>query len=327
MLAEPLHLFPAAAGILYQARAAGGAARGGAGDFRGQNRPYGIQLTYSLDAPGLPLPDPGKERERRGAGEKEPKVEIRIANTAGKLVRKLEGPARLGVNRAVWDLGRKTVRRPPTDNRGRQRDEESGPAVPPGTYRVTIRYRDHEAQGTVRVVADPFTRNTGADWQAREAAIARAGRLEDALVTAIERLRSTRTDLDVVLKKLEPTDPRKAEEGTDANQPLQKAARDLRRKLGEVERRLWIPPGTQGIVDDQTAYTKAEDAERTLETSWDPPNPTHRAKLEAAAAAARTALAAVNDFFAHDVAGFRRQLADARIDLLAPQEPIGVGTP
>ncbi|HSN85490.1 MAG TPA: hypothetical protein VL025_01980, partial [Thermoanaerobaculia bacterium] len=185
---EPLHLYPSSAGMLAGQGLGSGNRRGGAGEFRGESRPRGVLLTWSLNVPGLPLPDDKQERERKEkeraearraqavvaaeesepgpgnlkedpprqeetagaeAGEdgKGPKVKIQIADSSGKVIRTFEAPARQGLNRAVWDLGRDPFRAPPTDSRGNPRgQDESGPEVPPGTYGVTVRYRDHEAK-------------------------------------------------------------------------------------------------------------------------------------------------------------------------------------
>ncbi len=265
-LDEPLRVYAGGPAVLHQRKPAGGASRAGAGDFRGENRPYGALITYSLNVPGLPHPDEEKERARKegktpepaapatpaagpatapavqedpaspeeepeGEGRsREPKVEIRITDAAGRLVRKMEGPAKLGVNRAVWDLGRDEFRQPPRERGGFGDDE--GPRVSPGTYNVTVKHKDREAKGTVRVVADPFTQNTDADWQAREAAILRVGELQGAVVEAIERIGATRKDLDAVIGQLDE----------------QKKARE--RQGGETRRtrtrRCGRPPGTSG---------------------------------------------------------------------------------
>src|SRR6185295_9630376 len=113
--------FPAPPAMLHRNRPGGGVRGGGAGEFQGENREYGALLTYSLNAPGLPLPDSEKERARKEAEraaarakapagavkedqptkeevrgrpsaeergeegkEKEPKAEIRITDAAGK---------------------------------------------------------------------------------------------------------------------------------------------------------------------------------------------------------------------------------------------------
>jgi photosystem II stability/assembly factor-like uncharacterized protein len=367
-LQEPLHLYPSAPGRLHQNLMGG--FRGGSGYFRGENRPYGVQLTYSLNLPGLPLQSEAEERgrkeqertEARKAAEtaqagkppaggkqstlkedpatqpaaaaesdekgksKEPKVQIRITDASGKLVRTMDGPAKLGVNRAVWDLGRDPFKTPSTDSRGRPRDNDSGPKVPPGSYTVTVKYKGHETKGTVQVATDPYTKNTEADWQAHEAALTRLGALQDAAVTAIERIKAARADIDLVLKKLEPAGKDKAaKSGDDPNKALKQSARDLQKKLSDLEKRLYVPPTVKGIIDDQTVMTGAQNIRESLESSWDRPNANQLASLDAAEAQSKAILADFNKVFSTDVAAFRKQVADAKIDLLAPQDPITLG--
>ena len=67
-----------------------------------------------------------------------------------------------------------------------RRDSGSGPKVPPGTYTVMVKFKDHEAKGTVQVATDPYTKNTDADWQARESALNRLATLQAAAVKASE---------------------------------------------------------------------------------------------------------------------------------------------
>ncbi|MBW8877019.1 MAG: hypothetical protein JF614_18800 [Acidobacteria bacterium] len=387
ILAQPVHLFPSAPALLHRNRPGGGGIRGGgAGDYQGENRPYGALITYSLNAPGLPVQDEEKERARKeaeraaarakaaqpaterteaatredqpsseeatgrpapagaeetggpGTGrdrDRGPKVEIRITDAAGKLIRKMDGPAKLGFNRAAWDFGRDAFRQPPRENRG-FRGRETGPTVAPGTYNVTVKYKDKEAKGTIKVVQDPALTNADADWQAREAAIARAGGLQNAVTDAIARVGATRDDVKVVLAKL---DARRRERernagvmesgggGRPADDPdraLGKAARDLQKKLGEVERRLWVPPDTKGLVLDESALARVENAGRSLDSTWDRPSPTALANLDLAETQTKAVLADLNKLFAEDVPAFRQKVADAKLDLLGPQEPIAV---
>src|SRR6185295_20347828 len=105
---------------------------------------------------GRPSVEEGGEEGR----DKEPKVEIRITDAAGKLVRKMDGPAKLGMNRATWDFGRDSFRRPPMGERGAFFRRDSGPAVGPGTYTVTVKLRDKEAKETLQVEADAALGNT-----------------------------------------------------------------------------------------------------------------------------------------------------------------------
>jgi photosystem II stability/assembly factor-like uncharacterized protein len=316
-LREPIHLYPSAPGRLHQNLMGG--FRGGSGDFRGENRPYGIPLTYSLNAGETPdKADKADKADKPDKPDKpdskEPKVEIRIMDASGKLVRTMDGPAKTGINRAVWDLGRDAFKTPPTDNRGRPRENESGPKAPPGTYTVTVKFKDHEAKGTVQVATDPYTKNTDADWQAREAALNRLAALQAAAVTGIERIRAARADIDLILKKLDAD--------KEKTKSLQKSARDLQKKLTDMEQRLHVPPATKGIIDDQSVMVKAENIHESLDSSWDRPNANQLASLDAVEAQAKIVFADLNKLFADDVAAFRKQVADAKIDLLAPQTPV-----
>ena len=131
----------------------------GAGEFRGENQPYGALITYSLNVPGLPHPDEEKERERKEAEREEkagkppvadepseeeepgrpgrpgrkkgPEAKIEILDESGKVIRTLQAPVTQGVNRAAWNLRRDAYKRIP------RRDvnpffEPTGPEVTPG---------------------------------------------------------------------------------------------------------------------------------------------------------------------------------------------------
>jgi hypothetical protein len=356
-LAEPVHLFPATPAILHHSFTPGGAARPGAGEFRGENRPYGAILTYSLNLPGLPLADDEKERERKEkertlrtaarspeGGDKEgeegkakkAKAEIRITDASGKLVRKLDGPADLGANRTVWDLSRTAFRQPPSSEQDPDDQDESGPQVSPGTYDVTVKYGDHEARGKVQVVADPYTHNTDADWGAREAAVTRAGAVQDTTVEAIERIAATRKDVDFVLARLAQQDKEReranAEDNAsateDPHKALKQSARDLRRKLSDLEKRLYLAPDVKGIPDrDVTVLAKIGYVMDALGSSWDRPDATDQAYLDEAETDARAVLADFNRLFAGDVAAFRGQVQQAGIGLLQEEKPLEVPPP
>lgn len=126
---EPLHLFPIAPADpqLYGFRGYGSGNR----VFRGANPPDGAVITYWLKD----LPE--------GA------VSIAITNAKGEPVRTLSGPARPGLNRAVWDLQADEKHR--IDN-----PRLSGPVfVDPGTYKVSVSVDKDSASGTVVVGAYP----------------------------------------------------------------------------------------------------------------------------------------------------------------------------
>ncbi len=366
-LAKPVVLYPSQPATLIRGARGGGVRGGGAGEFQGENRPNGALLTFSLNAPGLPLPNAEKERARKeaerasarekaqqgstarkedppaspeapgaaepaadaGKDDKGPQAEIRIADASGKVIRTFKRPVTLGVNRVVWNLTRDPFRTPPTDNRGRPRQDDNGPTVVPGTYGVTVKYGGQEAQGTVQVAADPGVENTEADWQAREAAVQRVGELQNAVTDAIARIGSTRKDVEAVLAKLDAQDKERMQANPDAkpgdgpnsprflpNKTLRQSARDLQKKLSDIERRLYVPPTTKGIVVDETASAHVEAAGRALGSTWSPPSATTKSYMELAERSVREVLADFNKLYAEDVAAFGRKAAEAKVGLL-----------
>ncbi|MCZ6649758.1 MAG: hypothetical protein O7D35_03750, partial [Acidobacteria bacterium] len=142
-LKEPLHLFPVPDAQQYKVKQTGASRFPGAGEFRGENRPYGALITFSLNVDGLPHPDPDKEKARkederraaRMAGETtavdkkedddaedddKPKAKIEVFDQDGEKIRTLElkEDFHLGVNRLAWNLRRDAFEMPPTQEEG-----------------------------------------------------------------------------------------------------------------------------------------------------------------------------------------------------------------
>jgi hypothetical protein len=197
-----------------------------------------------------------------------------------------------------------------------------------------VKYKDKEAKGTIQVVPDPALTTADADWQAREAAVTRAGQLQNAVADAITRIGAAKDDVKVVLNKLDarrkerernaPATAAGTKRDDDPDRALGKAARDLQKKLTDLEKRLWVTPDTKGIVEDETALSKVENAGRGVDSTWDRPSPNAQAYLDEAETDVKAVLADFNKLFAQDIAAFRQKVADAKLDLLGPQEPIEV---
>jgi hypothetical protein len=212
--------------------------------------------------------------------------------------------------------------------------------VGPGTYGVTVKYADHEAKGTVRVLSDPRAKNTEADWRKREDAVARLAALNDALAEAVDRVRKTRSDVDQVLAKAQAAKSEKdkqdaaaadatpSKDAKDAKpDPLAEAGGKLKGDLDKLERRLWLPYDTVGIQPDTDALTKVYYAMGYILSSSEPPSPTHLEYLRQAEVEVQSALKDFNHLFETDVAAFRKQVDDAKIRLLPEMEPVEVKKP
>ncbi len=356
---KKLHLFQAPAAQQYSERPEPSGFGLGAGEFRGENRPYGALLTYWLDFPELPLPDEDDEKERKESeraaarvaatwgpepppvaaaedeeaedDEEKPKVKIEVADASGEVIRTFEEPAVRGLNRTAWGLRRDAFELPPPAPDEERDEHPSGPEVPPGDYTVTVSYGGESASAAVRVLPDPRSTNTPADWAARWQAILAAGALNDAAVEAIERVRETRADVEALLERAAAAEKEDGGEGAEpsgedeAEDPFVAAGERAKKGLDELEKRLWqAPETTKGLVADEDVLTRLAYPRFYFQGSWAPPSPSHWAYHEAAQQRLEEVLGDLNTFFEGEVAEFRRLADEKALRLLPPVEALQV---
>jgi photosystem II stability/assembly factor-like uncharacterized protein len=338
-LAAPLHLFEIADAQQYWPRQTGAERFPGATEFRGENRAYGALLNVIVNGEGLKHPDPRvhetereRDRAQRRATSSEPGAEepaasgatatqlrVEILDEQGAKIRSFEREVHRGLNRIVWDLRSDPFRRPPRGD-----DDEdwfgtgTGPEVMPGSYRVVVRFGEHEASGTVQVLSDPRMTFTVAERQANWDARQRAGRLQEVLAIAVQRIVDLRSDADGVLARIERHRREERHAGVEWEQPeqaplhdLEKTTRDLKRSLDELEKSLRVAPGTKGIVDDATPLGELSTASWFLGSTWDAPSPTVLEYLRRAEARAAEAVRVVNAWFEAELPAYRENVQRA----------------
>ena len=276
----------------------------------------------------------GGPGEPGGRGPQGPQATIEITDADGKVIRTFKRAVKLGINRITWNLRRDGFKRP-----GRQQQspspfrQQGGPEVLPGTYGVRVKYKKETAEGTVTVLADPRYNISAADRQAKMHTLIKAGRLQEAVAEAVNRILDTRSDIDLVLKKA--TAQKKKEENQESGdeadkkddplQPLRKAARELKKALTDLEKRLWTPPNQKGISDrSANVMSRVRRASGSLSSSWGAPNPNQLANLRRAEKEVGEAIAEVNKLFEEKVAAFRQQVNELNIELFPAHEPISV---
>lgn len=265
-------------------------------------------------APTAPdAPDPSRTK---AADDERPRVDVVVADAAGKVVRRFKAPAVLGVNRAVWDLSSDAFKQPPrAEDAPPLPEEPSGPQVPPGTYTVTVKFGTHESSQPVRVVADPRSSNSAQDWQRRWEIIQRLGSMNDSAVDAIGRIRRTRQDVTVIQERLRQRARDAGERDTKKidEHPTIAAGAKLLERLTALEKRLWTPPETVGIVADVDVYSDVTRPTYLIMSSWDAPNANHMEYVQRADARLRAFLGELEKFFETEVESFRKLAADVKL--------------
>jgi hypothetical protein len=351
---KPLHLFAIPDGQQYRAAQGAGERFPGNGAFRGENEPYGVPITFSLNAPGLPHPDVDKERERKekearekaaapppdeqpaeeeGGGRKRgPQAKIEILDASGAVIRTLDTPARQGINRAAWDLRADAPKRIPRRNEDEGFAEfrgSRGPDVLPGSYTVRVSYGGQTAEGKVQVLGDSRFNVTREQREAQVAAIRRANKLQSVVADGVERIRRTRGDVEAITAQLRRDQEAARKQGGAADDPARKAvldaARALQRKLGELELRFWQTEDAKGLLEENDLDQRAGEVARSLSSSWDAPTPAQLTYLGRVEKDARQAVDDLNRFFAEDVAAFRAKVQETKFQLLPQWDPLKVG--
>lgn len=335
-LNEPLHLFPVADAQQYTVRQTGASRFPGHGEFRGETRAYGALLTFVANGEGLPTrealekitparggDDEDKAEDDEGNQDPVDKVEISILDADGTRLRKFERPVHRGLNRIAWDLSTdapKTPRRPG----GRDNRDRGGPEVLPGTYTVRLRLGDHSAEQNVRVLGDPRLQVSRADREAKWAALRRTHVLQEAATAAIERVQQARKDIAAALSLARPQDAGDDEAEKSAPAELTKEAKDLRKALDDLEKRLWTPPDTKGITRDRNAGGLVGAARSALGSSPDAPTPAQERLIGLAEQELRSVLGDLQRFESQRLEAFRAQIEAAGLRLLAPKPPIEI---
>ncbi len=339
-LRQTLHLFEIGDVRQHWRRNASGGGYGlGHGAYQGENRPYGAMIAVSVAGEDLPWRDEKLERTRKAnanptekeedakakakeaAKDEAGKIKIVIRDASGQVVRTMREKAYRGINRIVWNLDRDPFRQPPSDEEEEEEDsseERTGPELPPGTYTVTVEFRGEKAEGSAKVLPDPRSNNSPADWVAREQAIERTAKIQEGVVVAIERIRNTRKDVDAVAERVNAarSEAIRKHEVVAAELPLIKAGEELKEGLAKLEKKAWQSPETVGIVRFGDVLTDLFFVQEYVTSSWAPPSPSHLAYLNAAEATYGRFSTEVEAFFADAVAKYRRQVREAKIELV-----------
>jgi photosystem II stability/assembly factor-like uncharacterized protein len=352
LLEEPLHLFAVPDAIQYQVKQAGASRFPGDGEFRGKSRPRGAMITVTLHDEDLPYPDEKVEKahkqaeqeddlkaddENAASGEaeaKEPeKLRLTVRNARGERVRHFEKEVKQGVNRINWSLDSDAFEKIP----GRKNEEEEsegkggGPQVMPGSYSITLEYKDAEAKGEVKVVPDPRIQISESDRQEAWSTQERLGHLQETIAEAVKRIHAADKDCSFVLAKIARLKAEaKSKEGAaaDANpdstrwQDLKKQAQDLQKGLKDLEERLRGPLKPKGYIGGEWPARRMDRARWLLGPSWQKPTEAGLRYLQLAEEHTRPVLEDLNHFFEKEVPAFKMAVDASGLTLFPQQSPI-----
>ncbi len=323
---KPLHLFEIPPAQQYHVRQMDGYHFPGDAMFRGENRPYGALITYSVNlSKTLPMekkeeeePESEHQRQQGRRGSRDSiTVKIEILDGNGQVIRRLDGPAKAGINRAVWNLRRDGFRQPRIGPPPEFDFTPQGPEVLPGTYTVKVRFGKEEVTGTVEVKADPRYTLPITDRQKKLEAIIAVGQKLEVAAEAVDRLQKTKQTIDLVTQQI-----RSRRDSVAAN--LRKMGEELKKAITDVSDLFAEEPGrVQGLTrNPNTVAAKLGYVARSLSSSWDAPTETQAVYARQAEEVLKSALDKYNDLYTTKVELYKKAVEEAKLSFFPERQQL-----
>jgi photosystem II stability/assembly factor-like uncharacterized protein len=303
--------------------------------FTTPNAPAGAVIDYYLKAALDTTAGGGAGRAQgegaRGGSEraKRDRVIVTVMDARGDTVTvDSTGPGKQGVNRFVWNLRYAGPTRLNFEKPSGAEEEENpfrnvgGPRVVPGTYTVAVAAGGRSATQTVTVQPDPIL---GGD-PAAFAAQVRAGLEWRNAVSALNEMLNRIVSLETQLKNTQQA----LRENAAADSAVQRAARDLGRKLGELKDSLYNSEVQRDAGQDDVHYlNRFQDRLQGLGFGLslayaEPPSEVVAARLKELRIALDGYLLKFNDLVRTDVVAFNKTAQERQAPILVSGRPIEV---
>ncbi len=331
---QRLKILSATTGQHYDANPTASTRFTGSGEFRGENEPYGVSVTFLASGDDLPHPDADRERQRKmarrqpgtgapgetGGDQEAIEIEMTVSDGAGGTMRTLRKPVHQGLNRITWDLRVDGVRLAPgVKPRLDGSDETRGPEVAPGNFRVTLKLGDAEDATEVNTVPDPRSEHSQADFEARFTAQMQLQALQERYVEALERIDRARSDIDAIAALI----TRHGDDGDETLEGLEQQAGQAREALDGLERTFRTPPDSKGIAyHGDKPSGRLQVARSYLDSTPGAPTQEAMAYVGLFRQLLNERIKALNNYLAGDLAKFRAAVNAAGIGLLNSAEPM-----
>ena len=297
-LDRTINIYPVPDAYLASIRQAAGTRFAGDGIFIGENRPFGMRLTYSVNKPEEGEQD--QKESSSGKEKKKEKVKVEIFDSQGNLIRTLEEePGEDGINRMTWGLEEKGVRGPSRSKPREDAPEPGGADVLPGTYKVKMNYMGSSDSAMVRVHYDPRIDYTMAALRAKK-------QMQEELQQLIGTVAEATNQL-VEAKDMIETAETMMKADADENGGDDEQMKELRERTKAVKDSVNAlldyvfgeESDQQGIVRDptRTITTYLYEPFRYIGSSLGEPGPTERKLMDAARDKAGEAVSKINGFF------------------------------
>jgi photosystem II stability/assembly factor-like uncharacterized protein len=308
VFSKKVHLFPVSTSYQYNTSFwAGSYITPGDALFKGDQRPYGALLTFSINPPDSLAVKIGTP--------KEDKITIQIFDDKGTVIRNINTAYKKGLNRATWDLTQKGFNTPTLEDPKADAAEKSGIFVLPGTYTVKIKYLDEEVTQQVVVKSDPRIPVKEEDLKANYELRLQHGFMYETLSQAVKEIKATRKTIATVNGFSANLEAEKVNE-------IKKAGAELDKKLSELLFSI-IPDNTRQGIFDRSAEMSAQIGESLgMIGDYHAPTQASQVKLAKVKQELGKTLNKVNALYNNEVAAYQKLVKDAGFEIFKEVKPI-----
>lgn len=261
VLQQGLKVYPVPDAFLANVMAGSGSHFTGNAMFKGENRPYGASVSFSIKelTPKLPgSPVPQKDT-----------VKLEVVASNGEVVRHLTYPAVRGMNRVYWELNRDGFRFPSQPKPKKETPPPAGTYVMPGTYKVRIIYGVWKDSTLVNVLTDPRIKTDMAGVRQWHEAAKELEVLAGSVTASMDQLRDAKDRVSLAEKL---TDEQVKD--TASLRRFSEKAAEMNRQINELMGKVMPSEDVQGIYEDPAQLmNKLQSVAFNLDPAFGTPNP------------------------------------------------------
>ena len=332
VLDEPVHVYTPPEAWEVSRKSAPGLFAGGDSYFRGENRPVGAMITFSVKK-GDPEADkkkvqtgesrmPARYRMFGGGGEqtatKAKKVKIYIINGDNDTIRTLTKVPKTGVNRIIWGLDRKGYRFPGTPRRKPGSPERGGGGyVLPGEYKLVLSWQGHKDSTMLTVKTDPRLDIDVEAVKANRAMLEPVLKKMEILAEAMQRIKECKTTMQEVNKMV----PKKKNEKIKNLKKVSKVTTDSLKAISSI---LFPKENVQGIYRDPKVVTSRLRGLYSLVYEIEPFNTTQKLVLKQTDELINKTMKRINRFFDQEWKPYREAAEKAGLTPFKDYKPLNL---
>jgi len=330
-----LKILSASPGQQYNANQTPSTRFAGSGEFRADNEPYGVMLTFIASGDDLSHPDKDVERARKiglrkskgGSSKKEEKagkdkedskpgkLSVTVKDADDQVIRSYKTHVHQGINRLLWSMQRDGIK--PVSSVGDSKTDNGLPAglmILPGTYQITLDLGESSASTAVEVHKDPRSPYSIEDLRTNYDTRMTLMGMRDIANTALRQIMAARDDVSTISKLIA---AQLKEDKSEDLESLKKQAGNVKKGLNELEKLYRTPEKTRGITyDADTVNSKLGNAAFYVGSGNGAPSPTAINYIAMAKTSLAQATDKVNAFMANELAKLREDVGIAGISLL-----------